>query len=235
MWLLALDTSGKTGSLALLKDGQLKEEINWVPASSHTSELPFQFEKILSQATLSIKEIDAYALTIGPGSFTGLRVGLSFIKGIACLSETPVMGVSTLEALAAADEKQEWICPLVDARQSEVYAAVYQRKEKNLEILIPESAYDPKEFLKLLAAQKIKGSLSFLGSGARVYAELIHQHFPNQALFLDPSLDAPQASKVGEIAFQQFQKGNFSKGGIDLLPNYLRLSVAEKKRIKNLE
>jgi len=235
MWLLALDTSGKTGSLALLKDGQLKEEINWLPLSSHTSELSLQFEKILSRATLSLKKIDAYALTIGPGSFTGLRVGLAFIKGLACLSEKPVIGVSTLETLAMTDEETEWICPFIDARQNEVYAAVYQRKEKKLEILIPESAYNPEEFLKLLTAKKLTGPISFLGSGARVYAEFIRQNFSNQAVFLDASFDAPQARKVGAIAFGEFQKGHFSKGGIDLFPNYLRVSVAEKKRIKNLE
>ncbi len=235
MWLLALDTSGKTGSIALLKDGELLKELTWLPKDSHTSELPSQIEKILSSSSLSLEKIDAYALTIGPGSFTGLRVALSFVKGLVCLSEKPVLGVSTLEVLAASVEGQEWICPLLDARQNEIYGACYEQKQKSLKLVVGESAYNPEDFLKALQSQKIKTPISFLGAGARVYEKLIRNFFADQAVFLDSSLDTPQASKVGQLAFRQFQEGHFSKGAIDLFPNYLRVSVAQKKKIKNIE
>src|SRR5215467_14613571 len=102
MILLAIDTSGMSGSAAILEDQKILSETFWRAQASHSSELPSQVQKICRDTALSMSQVEAFAVTLGPGSFTGLRVGLAFVKGLAFSGRKPVAGISTLEALAFA-------------------------------------------------------------------------------------------------------------------------------------
>src|SRR3989442_13186250 len=99
MIILSIDTSGSSGSAAILKDGQILSETYWPVQSSHTTELPHQIQKVLELSHLKLPEVGGFDVTIGPGSFTGIRVGLAFVKGLALLHKKPVMGISSLLAL----------------------------------------------------------------------------------------------------------------------------------------
>src|SRR5215471_7394953 len=111
MYLLALDTSGASGSIAVLQNDRVLSEVTWTGSASHTAELPIQMQKVLEASGLSLPTMEAFALTIGPGSFTGIRVGLSFVKGLALADLKPVMGVSTLRSLARGAAEEGTLCP----------------------------------------------------------------------------------------------------------------------------
>src|SRR4029450_12074866 len=116
MILLALDTSGPSGSAALLNGDQVLAETVWFAKASHSAELPVRIQKICQEAQVALDHVHAFAVTIGPGSFTGLRVGLSFLKGLALPTLRPVAGVSTLRALAFPIQEEGMLCPLLDVR-----------------------------------------------------------------------------------------------------------------------
>src|SRR5262245_35102397 len=111
MILLAIDTSGISGSAALLEDQKILSETSWRAQANHSSELPSQVQKIIREAGLSVPQVEAFAVTLGPGSFTGLRVGLAFVKGLAFSGQKPVAGISTLEALAFSVPEEIPLCP----------------------------------------------------------------------------------------------------------------------------
>lgn len=233
MSLLALDTSGPSGSAAILEGEQVLAETFWEAKASHSAELPVQVEKIIKKAGLSFDRIRAFAVTIGPGSFTGLRVGLSFVKGWALSGALPVAGVSTLQALAFPMREESILCPLLDARHDEVYGAVFLRNGEALKPLLPEKASPPSVFLEELKGMPDPGSaIALVGSGARRYEKEIRQALGERARFLDPSGDRIQASSVGRIGQTLIEKGETYPGGVDLKPNYLRASTPELKREK---
>ena len=138
MLILALDTSGPTGSAAILDEENVLSETNWIASSSHTTELPSRVEKILKECGLKISQIEAYGVTIGPGSFTGIRVGLAFVKGLALAGQKPVMGISTLRSLALTVPEDGFISPWLDARREEVYGALFERKKDELKMIVEE-------------------------------------------------------------------------------------------------
>jgi tRNA threonylcarbamoyladenosine biosynthesis protein TsaB len=228
MHLLALDTSGSTGSLAILKDGIVLTEILWQPRVSHSSELPFQLQQICNRASVDLDQIDSFAVTLGPGSFTGLRIGLSFIKGLALPQRKPVVGISTLLALAASVSEGRFVCPLMDAKRDQIYGAVYEKGE-TYSLCLEESAQAPDFFLREVQKQlsKFENPIALLGSGVRKYQHLVEKILGNRALILSESFDAVKAGIVGQLGFLMIQNNQFSEGGIDLVPHYLRASEAE--------
>jgi tRNA threonylcarbamoyladenosine biosynthesis protein TsaB len=229
MILLALDTSGISGSAAILEDQDVLSETSWRAQASHSSELPQRVQKICREADLSIDQVEAFAVTIGPGSFTGLRVGLAFVKGLAFSRQKPVAGVSSLQALAVSADRDGAICPLLDARRDEIYGALFERKKEVLIPLLNGRAQDPQSFLKEVKGvlEKISKPIVFLGSGAHRYHEQIREIIGFNQLILDEKFDSILPSAVGRLGFRLIQQGLFSKGGVDLMPDYLRASEAE--------
>jgi len=188
-------------------------------------------------ASKTLDQVEAFAVTTGPGSFTGIRVGLSFIKGLTFAARRPVVGVSTLLGLAMAVPDGEYICPLIDARREEVYGALFRRLEALQRqglvpsVILEERAVRPRAFLEQIRAE-LGSSLSpsFLGSGAEAYRQEILDVFSDKAIILNEKFKEVRASFVGRAAYLKMKGGSFSKGAIDLLPHYLRLSEAELQR-----
>ncbi len=227
MKVLSLDTSSNLGSLALLENENLLMEISWEEASSHTALLPIQFQEILKQTKTTLEDIDLFAVAKGPGSFTGIRIGMAFMKGLTLLNEKPVFGVSTLEAMANTVEGESWICPLIDARRSQIFGALYQQEEKQKVLQIEEQAEFPLLFLKKLKKLPLldEDSLIFLGSGAQKYEKEIQGEFGDSAKRISKKI--PLASWVAHLAFQAVQQNVVFRASLDLLPHYLRSSAAE--------
>ncbi|MBL7684998.1 MAG: tRNA (adenosine(37)-N6)-threonylcarbamoyltransferase complex dimerization subunit type 1 TsaB [Deltaproteobacteria bacterium] len=226
--LLALDTSSPRAGMALLKEGHYFDQVQWGPLNGHTQDLAKHYLDFLNLHQLTPSDIDAYAVTVGPGSFTGLRVGLSFVKGLALLQKNPVIGVSALATLAsAANQVSTFICPMIDARRDEVYSALYQWREGSLHLVLEEGAYAPNVW-----AEKVreisKSSLTIFGTGFRKYSslfqkeELSYQELPNGFDEISPRI-------LAELAWSKFLKQDYFLGGIDLFPHYLRASEAELK------
>ena len=209
------DTSGITGSVAFLDEDRLIAETAWEGVGSHTAMLPEKVNELIRRGGILAPSkgstLKLISLTTGPGSFTGLRVGLAFAKGLALALEIPVVGVSTLEALAIQkinDVKEgSFICPFLDARRGEVYAALYQKVEDELIERLQGRAQVPEKFLSEIQRFHLPpSSCSFLGSGYTPYASLIQKIFRRDAAHaLDP-LDTIRATEVGKLCWGRYKR-----------------------------
>jgi tRNA threonylcarbamoyladenosine biosynthesis protein TsaB len=229
MKIFAIDTSTPSGSIALLEDDQLIAELTTCIQKTHADRLLPSIKTLLDNIGTKPEDIDGFALAIGPGSFTGLRIGLSTIKGLAWSLKKKVVGVSTLEALAMnLPYSNKPVCPMLDARKKEVYAAVYKcnvTQGFSLEpiCIMPDTAISPDNLIN-----KIKEPTIFLGDGIKVYGNLIKDMLKDMAVIAPAHLWQIKASSVGLLAWKKFKCGNIdSPESIRL--NYLRPSEAEIK------
>ncbi len=225
MKILALETSTPAGSLAVMEEKALLGEVYSNVSISHSRRIMPSLEWLLSEIGLTIDDIEGYALSIGPGSFTGLRIGLSTIKGLAMATGKPVVGISSLEALAwniAGEERV--ICPMIDARKKEVYSALYRKDDRGgLVCIQEEQAVDPGRML-----DKCPEDTVFLGSGAVLYDSMILERFGPGRHLPPPHFMNNRASSVAALAFDRFLENDVDDLNA-LAPRYLRPSEAELK------
>ncbi len=227
MMILAIDTTTPSGSVALLRDETLLGEINLENASTHSARLFPAVDFLLRAHGLDIGAVDAFAVAAGPGSFTGIRIGVSAVKALAFASAKPVMPVSSLEALAAKLEGREvrLAGPILDAKKGEIYAALFEiRRGRSVE-LVPQGAYDPDEFFSRLPARRV---ISFAGSGVGLYREKLLTYVKNNACFPRRSLFI--AAEVGRLGFAALAQGR-GVSAAELQPLYFRKSQAEEKSL----
>ena len=229
MKVLGVDTSTACGSLGIIDDDAVVAEYALLRDETHSTRLVPAIQALLKEARLDLDEIDGMAVSLGPGSFTGLRVGLSAVKGFAVAAERPVVGVPTLDALAFNLPFTPYlICPLVDARKGEVYTALYEDGEGGrIAQLTPYQVLSPLDLLEKIPLQET----IFLGDGVEVYGELIEERLGAKALFAPPHLRFLRGSTVAEIGLQRFKKGE-NDNISSLVPIYVRPSDAEIKRTK---
>lgn len=191
---------------------------------SHSRKLLSLINYAVEKIGIDINTIDGYAVSTGPGSFTGLRIGIGTIKGLAMASGKPVVGISTLEALSySVFLNPALICPILDARKNEVYASLFRYQEGKLVRLIDDMVISPKELLSNINEKTI-----FLGDAVGVYKDFILEMLDDQALFLPGSFNHPRGSSVANLGALKFNNGeavNLS----DLKPTYIRRSEAEIK------
>ena len=223
MKILAIDTSTASGSIALLEDNQLIAETTTHIQKTHAERLLPSIKNLFDTIGARIEEVDGFALTTGPGSFTGLRIGLSTIKGLAWSLNKPVVGVSTLEAMAMnipyADKP---ICPVLDARKKEVYAGIYKFQDAECSCIMPDTAISPTALI-----ERIQEPTIFIGDGIQVFKSQI-LNLKSQILIAPLHLWPVKAFNIGMLSLQRFRRGEvISPENIKL--NYLRPSEAEVK------
>ena len=226
MRILALDTTTTSGSVALLDNAYPAGEISIEASLSHSERLLASIDFLLRQNGLKAEDMDGFAVAAGPGSFTGIRIGLSTVKAFAFASGKPVAAVSALEALAwkLRESPARLVAPVVDAKKGEIYSALFETGKKELEEIIPQGAYGPDRFLSLLPPRRI---IHFLGSGVRVYREKIAAYLSDKARFSGRSTFI--AAEVGMIGYEKLRKRQV----VDfkaLEPIYFRRSQAEEKK-----
>jgi tRNA threonylcarbamoyladenosine biosynthesis protein TsaB len=195
---------------------------------THASRLLQAVETLLSAAGLDLKGIDGFAAAIGPGSFTGLRIGVATVKGLALATGKPVCGFSSLAMLAMNMSGASYpVCPMFDARKKEVYAALYDCRGLPVPI-IEDCVVAPGEILERLDETTI-----FVGEGAMAYRDQIADRMGEKAIFAPFPLNLPRASCGAVLAGIAFAEGK----GIPpsaLLPRYIRPSEAELAKAKRL-
>ena len=221
MRILAVETSTLAGSVALLDDGRVAGQILLDIALTHSERLMAMVDGLLRDCGWKAEQLDALAVSIGPGSFTGLRVGIATVKGLALALALPVASVPTLDALASnvpfADAP---VCPLLDARKGEVYLAVYRWNDDRPERVSDYLALSPRQ-----AAERLTAPVIVLGDG--VAACLPFLSHLGAGLRIAPSTHAlPSAAVVGRIGHAQLVAGQ-SVAADALVPLYLRPSEAE--------
>ncbi len=228
--ILAIDTSSTFGSVALVEGGAVVSELKISRAGTHSQRLMPAIEGFLKGCGLALSEIDLFAVGSGPGSFTGLRVGVSTLKGLAWAVSRPVIGVSTLQALAMNIKEQDaLICPVLDARKGQVYSALFMLSCGELERVMEDAAQRPEEVLEVLTDTGLVNEsmpLIFVGHGLGVYGDLIKSEI-GQSIFAPEELWDVSAGNIGLIAGARPDEVITP---MELLPTYRRASEAEFKR-----
>lgn len=223
MKVLALETATLAGSIAIVDDAEgLISEVKVNVNIAYAERLMPSIEWLLNASGISIKEIDAFAVSIGPGSFTGLRIGLSTAKGFAFATGKPLIPVPTLDAFARTlPFCQTLICPMLDARKNQVYAGLYKWDNDRCNKIMPETAIKPEELLKNIIEPVV-----FMGEGSKIYKDLILELLKTKAVFAPLLNMSPSAATVAEIAIEKINEGTIvDPAGI--IPYYIRKSEAE--------
>jgi tRNA threonylcarbamoyladenosine biosynthesis protein TsaB len=220
--LLTIDTSTPTGSVAISRGETLLGEILLNVKSTHTDRLLLTLRQLLADAGLQLADVDALAAVLGPGSFTGLRVGVATIKGLALALDKPVVGVSTLQALAMQFPfARHPLCVLLDARKKEVYAGLYHWEGGRPVAVRPETVIAPEALLEAL-----DGEMLFAGDGAVAYRTFISRRLGPRAHFVPWSMHPPRAAAAAVLALAALRAGETIPLA-QLAPRYIRLSEAE--------
>lgn len=190
MNILAIDTSTKYLCLAIAKDGRLLAGMRRPFGRELSEKIIPSIDSALKQSKLSLKAIDYFGIGLGPGSFTGLRIGLAVIKGLVFPFRKPVIGVGSLDVLASAVSNHSGlVCPIVDARRSLVYAAIYNCGRGEL---IRKTGYLLASIEELLERLKSREGMVFLGDGLNLYSEEIKNKFGAGVIFADDGLWYPK-------------------------------------------
>ena len=229
MLLLAFESSAKAGSVALLRDDTLLAEYYQNGGQTHSRTLMKMAEDMLRNCDLKPDDVDAVAVAAGPGSFTGVRIGVSCAKGFAWAGELPCVGVSTLEAMAHSVQPfRGVICAVMDARRNQVYNALFRSDGYGLARLCPDRAVSIEELAMDL--EKTEETKILVGDGAQLCYNTLEERICD--LCLAPEhLRHQRASGVALCASAQLRSGDPGDGSA-LAPNYLRLSQAERERLE---
>lgn len=217
MKILAIDTSGPVCGVAVMKDGAIVYEASAINRMTHSVNLLPMIDTACQSAGLTIAELDRIAVVSGPGSFTGVRIGVSTVKGLAHAHHTPCVAVDALEAMAAgAGEFQGVICPIQDARAGQVYGAAFKAGEARPERLMEDIPLKLEEYV-----EKIKTfgeRFLFLGDGMPVHRAKLEKLLGDAAVFAKPQLAFLRPASAAYLA-------SLAEGTVDYLalePLYLR-------------
>jgi tRNA threonylcarbamoyladenosine biosynthesis protein TsaB len=221
--LLAIESATSALSVALLRGRILLDEQHAAPGHAAETLLP-AIDNLLSRAGVKVSELEAFAVSIGPGSFTSLRVGIATVKGLALGRDCPVAPVPTLAALArVANTGNALVVPMLDARRGEVYAAAYTAGA-NPELVVEAGVYLPEEL-----AARLEPPCVLVGEGVAIVGEAIRAQLEGGVALLPAEAGIPQARWVGALGAAQLARGESVPAGT-LAPHYLRRAEAEVKR-----
>ena len=227
MRILSVDTSSNVAAVAVTEDEKLICEILVNTKKTHSQTLMPMIDSALKQSELEISDIDLIASANGPGSFTGLRIGVSAVKGLAHAMDIPVVGVSILTAMAYNLPFCEYlISPILDARRNQVYNAVYEWSDTDLKEIQAPRALSVDELIEEFITSDKK--VVFLGDGVGIHKEYIKEKLGNKAVFAPVSANEQRASGLAAAAKKLYDE---KKAGscYELAPIYLRKPQAERE------
>ena len=224
--MLAIDCATLCGGAAIVDHRGVLAEHVLRSRSSHSVRILATVDALLQETGLKLRDLGGIAVTRGPGSFTGVRVGISTAKGLAFADGLPLIGISSLEALAwRCSPGDRLICPVIDARRHEIFAAGFRQSgdtHPELKIIISEQVNSIGAFL-----QNIEAPAVFLGDGAQKYRQTIEERLGSRAAFAHLDKMLPSPSAVAGLGLQKFMRGEAdSPAGV--VPVYLRDADAKK-------
>jgi tRNA threonylcarbamoyladenosine biosynthesis protein TsaB len=231
MYVLGIETSTKTGSVAIVTDGGVIAQYSLNIEVTHSERLMSTVDRVMKDTGFTMADMDGYAVAIGPGSFTGLRIGLATVKGLALVTGKPVAAVPTLKALAWNLPYAAYpVCPMLDARKDEVYAATF-RFDGTAQV------HDIADTVISLArlSEHISEKTLFTGEASYLFRKDILEIFGERALFAPVSAILPSAASVAELGLDMIKSGRLADPDT-LTPIYIRRPEAEvawEKRSKS--
>jgi len=204
MSILAIETATDQLGVALVDETRVLASFELLAERAHAVELPQAVTKVLQAGGQVLEQLEAIAVDIGPGSFTGLRIGLAFAKALVFRIQKPLVGVPSLDILAAhVPYASHQICPILDAKQRKVYTALYQALDGRLR---KQSDYQLVTIDELMSLFK-DGSVVFLGDGVPLCQAQLQQHLGERALFAPPELWLPKAATLGRLGLERLRQG----------------------------
>ena len=222
--ILALETATMCGSVSIVTENRCVAEFSLQTGETHSRRLLAGVDWLLKETSLEWSAIDAVAVSLGPGSFTGLRIGLATAKGLAIAAEVKLIGVGTLDGLAAQfyAAGDILICPVLDARKKEVYCGFYKCDNQGIPRLHGEYQVVSPETL----CENIEEPVVLLGDGAEVYGELFREKLADSLTVVPSGIYFPRASAIGLLAHAKLQKNELLDPAT-AEPIYIRASEAE--------
>ena len=232
MLILAFETSAKAASVALTENGKLLGESYQNTGMTHSQTLMVMAEDLLKAAGKSVKDLSAVAVAEGPGSFTGVRIGVAAAKGLAWGAELPCFGISTLEAMAVSlGAWQGYICPVMDARRSQVYNALFYVNHGEIQRLREDRAIALSDLAEELKA--LEEPIFLVGDGSNLCYNTLKEAVPN--LVMPPEHRMHQRAVGAALLAEGKLAAGETGDGAALAPNYLRLSQAERERMERMQ
>lgn len=225
MIVLSMDSSSLVTTVALLKDEHLLGEFTLNFKREHSVILMEKIEMLLNDCNIDISEVDGFVVSKGPGSFTGLRIGMATVKGLTMGSNKPYLSISSLDALAYSLINFDGIiCPIMDALRDSVFTCMYKSSNGELSKIIDYSALSLDELVEIL--QEKDESVIFTGDGVYKYKENLLEKLPN-AKFAPNHLSVVKASSLGELGMELLRQGQCDD--INSSPLYLKKPQAERE------
>lgn len=227
MNILSIDTSSTVSTVAIINEDKLIGEEIVNSKLTHSEKLMPAIDRVIKNCSMTIDNIDAIAVAVGPGSFTGIRIGISTAKALAHSKKKNIIGVSTLDGLALNMPMSHMlVCPILDARRDQVYTAVYKWDVDKLEIIKKREALSIDALLEFLKNRPER--VIFLGDGVEKFKEIIREKLGDKSYFAPPSVSMPRASSIGQYALNRAMVGDFDNL-YSLNGDYLRKSEAERQ------
>ena len=231
MKILAIDTSSKICSVAVLEDKDIITEKHINNEITHSQKLMPMIDEVLKECKLAIKDFDLFACSIGPGSFTGVRIGVSTIKAFCDVTNIPAVGINSLESLACNVlntnfyDKTDIICSLIDAKNDNVYCGIFKKSYEGFTQLEDLCAKNINEVIDILKDHK-NSSILFVGDGAITHKYTILQNL-SKTTFVEKELNEQNSISVGKLAFKKYNNGIYGDSN-SITPLYLKKSQAER-------
>lgn len=236
MRLLALDTSSSVATVAVMEDEKLIVETIINYKKTHSEKLMPLIEEVLGHCDLKPKDIDLFAASLGPGSFTGLRIGITTIKAMAQALDKPVVGVSALEGLAYnLAFAKGLICPIIDAQRETVYTALYKWEKTGLEEVMEQRVMPVEELINHL--HNIDETIIFIGDAVDKFRDQLQANLLEKSYFPSNNFIIPRASSIAELARKKALRKEIAQAS-EVIPIYMRKSQAEnqyEERMKGKE
>lgn len=232
MKILAIEASSLVASVAILTDDIITAEYSMNHKITHSQTLMPMIDEIVRRTDTVIEELDAIAVSAGPGSFTGLRIGSATAKGLGQALNIPLIHVPTLDAMAYnAFGYDGLICPIMDARRSQVYTGIYFFEGNDLKIELENTAISIQELIEKLNSMNKK--VMFIGDGIPVFADFIKEHATFEYYFAPANMNRQRAASVASLGAVYYAEGRTEQPH-EHLPEYLRVSQAERERAERI-
>lgn len=227
MNILAIDSSSLVASVAITIDDVLAAEYTVNFKKTHSQTLLPMIDEIISMIQIDINTIDLIAISGGPGSFTGLRIGSATAKGLGLALDLPLVHVPTLGAMAYnLYATKMLICPIMDARRDQVYTGIYTFEGETLKNVLEECALPITELLEII--NELDQEIIFLGDGVPVHKEYISKNLKNKQYFAPAHVNRQRASSVAALGKIYYEEGKYIPSE-DYVPDYIRVSQAERE------
>lgn len=233
MKILAITTSSNICSVSLLEDSNVLIEKHITDAKTHSQKLMPLIDKILKENNISLKDIDLYACSNGPGSFTGVRIAVSTVKAFADVTNKSIVSVSSLEGLAYNvnqsyfKKETNLVCSLIDAKNNNVYFGIFKKiGENDFEPLEDFNALNINELLDFLDEKYYSSPIIFVGDGAVCHKYNILSKLP-KSIFVMEAFNGENSISIGKCGYYKFKKGLYGNSN-SITPLYLRKSQAER-------